>query len=191
MAHHLHIEAIECHIGLKAQRFCDFDFSIHSEWDVGDGRRLHIQLLDFTGRPNHHMFIVGHPVKVGVHAKNGPRLLLVFVELIVHGPLLACFKVAEVEHRFFTHTLYKREGFAVARDLRTRRATGSARYAFNLSLFKVVAKNDIDLRVGIFVVLEETTRIHVFTEVEVLSIGRHAGFIHVLLIVFAFGELHP
>ena len=191
MAHHLHIEAIGCHIGLKAQRFCDFDFSIHGEGDVGDGRRLHIQFLDFTGRPNHHMFIVGHPIEVGIHPEDRPRLLLVFVELIVHRPLLACFEVADVEHRFFTHTLYKREGFAVARDLRTRRATGSARYTLHLPLFEIVAKDDVDLRVGIFVVLEETTRIHVFTEVEVLSIGRHAGLIHVLLIVFAFGELHP
>ncbi|EPR73010.1 hypothetical protein ADIWIN_1987 [Winogradskyella psychrotolerans RS-3] len=64
-------------------------------------------------------------------------------------------------------------------------------YCFYFSVFKIVSLDDINLAVGIPVVLKTASRRHVFTKIKVPAIRRNGGFIYILLVIFSFVSCKP
>ena len=150
---------------------------------------IDIHFIDFAIGPNDDGLVIGCPGVAGVAPENGPGFLLVFGELVVHRPFPCRFQVANVQHRLGTHPPHKSQEFSVPGYLRAHCTSSPARDGFNFSSFPIELFDHKNLVVGIFVVLKKAPRRHVFAVVHVTAIGRHVGFVEVLLVVFAGREL--
>ena len=75
------------------------------------------------------------------------------------------------------------------RYLRAHCTTRAPGYRFIGTLFTVETFNNKYLVIGIFVVLEKSSGIHILTVINIASIGRTYRFIHILLIIFTYSKL--
>ena len=77
---------------------CVFQFCF--KWNLNDFFVGNIDFPDVSFRPENEVLVVRHPGVVRINTKNGPGLLLVFVQVIVNRPLLPGFEVVEKKNAF-------------------------------------------------------------------------------------------
>src|SRR6056297_2116456 len=136
------------------------------------------------------MLAIGCPVKIGVGSKNSPRLLLIHAQAVKNRLFNSGFKIANEHHRFCANTLEERHFGSIRRDRWGDRTAGSARDAFNITLFTVIPVDRINLTVRIFFVLKKSAGIYILAVVDVAAIRRDKRLTRILLIVRTLGELN-
>ena len=82
------------------------------------------------------------------------------------------------------------EGLAVGRRRRADRAAGAGDVRLDLAGLPVEPLDDVDLAVGVLVVLEDLARRRVVGEIEVAAVGREDRLAGVLLLGALLGHLH-
>ncbi len=162
---------------------------------VNQKRQVEIDLPQFSTGPDDDAAVGGialnrKPVKTGINAENRPGFLLVFVEAVVDRKLFARAEVAHEERGFGVHPAHEGQPFAVGTYLRTAGSAGTAGYFLDFAFLPVVSADGKNLFKRVFVVLEKAAAVQVFAEIHITPVGTYAGFVHILLVVFALGELN-
>src|SRR6185295_4164694 len=140
----------------------DFDSLIHS---------IYIDLPYFSITPDHDLFVIRCPCITGIQSEYRPGFLLIFAELIIDGPFITGFQVAQMQNRFSPYSFYKRQRFSIMRYLRPNGTTSTTRHVFNCSFIAVKPSDHKDLVIGVFIILKGTARVHVFAEIDITAIG--------------------
>ena len=174
---------------LKADGFLEAVFRCSFERDFGGLAGSDFHLPDFALSPNHNMLVVWCPVIAGIHPKNSPGLLLILAQSLEEGEVLPGSQVVDKQYRLGTDPAHEGELFAIVGDLWAAGSARSRDEGLFLSLFPVVALDDINLAVRVFVVLEIAARVHVLAVVDVAAIRRNGRLVDILLIVLALGQL--
>src|SRR6185295_90662 len=125
----------------------------------------------------------------GIDAVDRPGLLHVPLEAVEDRPLLARGEVLEEDLALAAHPADEREGLAVRRRSGADRAARAGDEFRGLALLPIEALDDVDLGVGVLVVLEDGAGGCVLAVVEVASVGREGRLARVLLIVRLLGDL--
>ena len=131
---------------------------------------IYVHLIDFAIGPNDDGLVIRRPGEAGITTKDGPGFLLVFGQLVVNRPFASGFQVADVQHRLGAHPPHVGQQFSAARYLWSYGTACTTRNGFHFPGFPIELFNRKNLVVGVFVVLEKTSWVDVFTVINVAAI---------------------
>ena len=148
-----------------------------------------VDAADLAACPQNHRLSVRRPRDAGVDTVNGPGLLHVALEAVPDGALDAGLEVLDEERRLVAHAPHEGDRLAVWRRRRADRPARARDEIDQAAGLAVEALDDVDLAVGVGVVLEGFSGRGVLGVIEVAPVGREGGLARVLLFVGALGHL--
>src|SRR5262249_32848418 len=188
-AQHLRAELRGRDVLGETQRVGDAARALHAKRDDVDLARGDVDAADLAPGPVDDGARVGSPGHLRVDAVDGPRLLQVALEAVGDDALGAARDVGDHQRRLAADPAEESQALAVGRRRRAAGPAGAGDERFVLGAPAVVAMDDVDLPVGVLVVLERLPRRVVLAVVEVAPVGRERRLAGVLLVGLLLGDL--
>jgi hypothetical protein len=190
-AQHFHRIAGRRDLDRNAQRFLDAARSVNVKRNRRHCLRRNIDAADVASGPEDDRLVVRRPRHRRIEAVDGPRLLHVAIEAVVDRRLFARLEIEDEQRRFVSNSPDERERLSIRRRRRPNRAAGTGDERLDLAGLPIQSLDDVDLRVGILVVLIDRAGRRVVAVIEVAAVGRQRGLAGVFLLRAFFRELQP